>query len=242
MSSRLSDPLDLLRRIPTPEPDAERMQATIAAARARFADPAPARRRLGWRLWLAPAAAALATVATVAVLLPQPDAPQLAESAPAQAQRSLAREPAAAPLVPDSTPNAAASAGRVLGIRPPQSLSEPAAAWPADVQRHDFDGFQIVTRKTAGGLALSFLREGGEQEFDRRSLDPGVGLKLLDGFLLLPPDGPELLALQSRIGTAVNWDVFTVEPDGLRLSGGLSRRVHDAPDRAAVAARLGASE
>lgn len=118
----------------------------------------------------------------------------------------------------------------------------PADGLPARLQRHDFDGFQIVTHETAGGLALSFRRDGFEQEFDRRSLDPGVEFELLDGFLLAPPDGPELLALQSRVGAAVNWDVFTVEPDGLRLSAGLSRRIHDAPDRAAVAARLGASD
>ncbi|RDW14049.1 hypothetical protein DIE28_04700 [Paracoccus thiocyanatus] len=63
MTSRLSDPLDLLRRIPVPEPDPARMQATITAARARFADPPPAPppapRRLGWRIWLAPAAGRL---------------------------------------------------------------------------------------------------------------------------------------------------------------------------------------
>ncbi|MEF9605115.1 hypothetical protein O4J55_23450, partial [Paracoccus sp. PXZ] len=65
---------------------------------------------------------------------------------------------------------------------------------------------------------------------------------LLDAFLLAPPGRPELLLLQSLLGDATNWDVFTVRPDGIRLSAELSRQVHDAPDRAAVAGRLAAPD
>lgn len=253
MTSRLSDPLDLLRRIPTPEPDPARMQATIAAAQARFADPPPAPppapRRLGWRLWLAPAAGALAALAAVALLMPQPDAPQLADGAPSAEGRGLAREAveapdrlAEAPPVRDGASDPAAPPGRVLGARPPQPAS-PADHGPLAVaQRHDFEGFQLIVREGGDGVTLSFQRDGAEQAFDRRSLDPGVEFALLDAFLLAPPDGPELLLLQSRLGDATNWDVFTVRPDGIRLSAELSRRVHDAPDRAAVAGRLAAPE
>ncbi|WP_149766764.1 hypothetical protein [Paracoccus thiocyanatus] len=236
-----------------PEPDPARMQATITAARARFADPAPAPppapRRLGWRIWLAPAAGALAALAVVALLMPQPDAPQLADGAPSAEGRGLAREPVTAPdrlaeppPVRDGASEPGAPPGRVMGARPPQAMPPPDDALPAIAQRHDFDGFQVAVRAGGDSVTLSFLRDGAELAFDRRSLDPGVGFALLDAFLLAPPDEPELLLVQSRVGTAVNWDVFTVRPDGIRLSAELSRRVHDAPDRAAVAGRLAAPE
>jgi len=252
VTNRPSDPLDLLREIPAPEPDPARMQATIAAARARFADPAaaPAPRRRGWWIWiwLAPAAAGLAALAAMAVLIPQSDAPQMAENTPSADGRGLAREPveaperlAEAPPIRDGASEPAAPPGRILGAaRPPQAASPADDALPALVQRHDFDGFQVITREGGDSVTLFFQRDGAEQAFDRRSLDPGMGFELLDAFLLAPPDGPELLLLQSRLGAAVNWDVFTVRPDGIRLSADLSRRVHGASDRAAVASRLAA--
>lgn len=247
MTSRASDPLDLLRQLPTPEPDPARMQANIAAARARFADgvarrPVPAARRRGWRTWMAAGAVSLAAVAVVAVLMPSSDAPQLAGRDPAAtgAGRDLARGPAApSGRMAEAPP--AEPVGTIMGARPPQALP-PADAELLPMARHDFGGFQIIERDTADGVALSFLRGGTETAFDRRRLDPGIGFELLDAFLLTSADAPELLLLQSRIGDATNWDVFTLEPDGLRLSGELSRRVHDAPDRAAAAQRLSAPE
>ena len=234
MTSRASDPLDLLRQLPTPEPDPARMQATIAAARARFTDggasrPVSGPRRDGWRVWVAAAAVSLGAVAAVAVLIPSSDAPQLAGGDPAASSGRLTEAPPAEPP------------GTLMGARPPQALP-PADAELLAMARHDFDGFQIIERDTADGVALSFLRGGTETAFDRRSLDPGIGFELLDAFLLAPTDAPELLLLQSRTGDATNWDVFTLEPGGLRLSGELSRRVHDAPDRAAAAQRLSAPE
>ncbi|AUM75788.1 hypothetical protein CYR75_15275 (plasmid) [Paracoccus jeotgali] len=222
------------------------MQATIAAARARFADdgarcPVSGPRRDGWPMWMAAAAVSLAAIAVVAVLMPSPDAPQLAGRDPAT--RGEEREPAAPPRRLAEPPPAptAEPPGIIMGARPPQALP-PANAELLAAARHDFDGFQIIERDTADGVALSLLRGGTETAFDRRSLDPGIGFELLDAFLLAPADAPELLLLQSRIGDATNWDVFTVGPGGLRLSGELSRRVHDAPDRAAATRRLSAPE
>lgn len=251
MTSRASDPLDLIKQLPTPEPDPARMQATIAAARARFADggasrPVSAPRRRSWGTWLAAGAAALAAVAVMAMLMPPSDGPQLAGRDPAATgeARDLAREPAEPPgrLAEAPPAQTAEPPGTIMGARPPQVLP-PADAEPLPMARHhDFDGFQIIERDTAGGVVLSFLRNGTETAFDRRSLDPGIGFELLDAFLLAPAGAPELLLLQSRIGDATNWDVFTVGPDGIRLSGELSRRVHAAPDRAAAARRLSAPE
>lgn len=251
MTSRLHDPLDVLMQLPTPEPDAARMRATIAAARARFVDggtsrPVSAPLRPRWWTWAAAGTVGLAAVAVVAVLLPQSDAPQQAGSdrAPAGERRGPAPEPAAPPGRLAEAPSAPATEapGSVMGARPPQMLPQADAALLPQSPRHEFDGFQIVVREDAGGVALSFLRGGTETPFDRRSLDPGIGFKLLDAFLLAPPNAAELLLMQSRIGDATNWDVFTVRPAGLRLSGELSRRVHDAPDRAAVARRLSVPE
>lgn len=227
------------------------MQATIAAARARFVDegasrPALAPRRRGWRTWLATGAVALAAVAVVAVLMPPSDAPRLAGRDPAATGegRDLAPDPAAPPgLLAEAPPAPTAdSSGSVMGARPPQALPPGGAELLPMARRHDFAGLQIIERDTADGVALSLLRGGTETAFDRRSLDPGVGFELLDAVLLAPTDAPELLLLQSRIGDATNWDVFTVEPDGLHLSGELSRRVHDAPDRAAATRRLSLPE
>lgn len=250
MTSRASDPLDLLRQLPTPEPDPARMQATIAAARARFMDegasrPALAPRRRGWRTWLATGAVALAAVAVVAVLMPPSDAPRLAGRDPAATGegRDLAPDPAAPPgLLAEAPPAPTAdSSGSVMGARPPQALPPGGAELLPMARRHDFAGLQIIERDTADGVALSLLRGGTETAFDRRSLDPGVGFELLDAFLLASAQG-ELLLLQSRIGDATNWDVFTVGPDDLRLSGELSRRIYDAPDRATAAQRLSLPE
>lgn len=238
MTSRPHDPLDLLKQLPTPEPDAARMQATIAAARARFTDgrasrPAPAPRRPRWWTWAAAGATAVAALATVAVLMPQSKAPQMAGSDRAAAPGRLAEAPPAPVAEPP---------GRVMGARPPQALSQADAELLPLAQHHDFDGFQIIERDMADGIALSFLRSGTETPFDRRSLDPGADFELLDAFLLAPAEAPELLLLRSRMGDATNWDVFTLGEDGIRLSGELSRRVHDAPDRAAAVQRLSAPE
>lgn len=234
MTTRSRDPLDLLGQLPTPEPDAARRQANIAAARARFADGAASRpvtrapRRSGWRTWLIPGAAALAVVALVAVLIPQTESPRMAgsDSGLTHEEPPLARDGAAPP-------------GTVMGARPPQAPAQSGAELPAAARTHDFDGFQIAVHDQDGAVSLSFLRDGSLTPFDRRSLDPGTGFELLDAFLLASPEA-ELLLLQSRIGDATNWDVFTIGPDGIRLSGELSLQVHDAPDRAAVARRLDA--
>lgn len=197
-------------------------------------------------MWVAAGAVSLAAVATVAVLMPPSDAPQLAGRNPVAtgAGRDLSREPAAppgrlaeAPPAPDAEPS-----GTIMGARPPKALPPAGAELLPMARQHDFDGFQIIERDTADGVALSLLRGGTETAFDRRSLDPGIGFELLDAFLLAPTDAPELLLLQSRIGDATNWDVLTVGPDDLRLSAELSRRIHDAPDRAAAAQRLSLPE
>lgn len=227
MTTRPPDPLDLLRRLPAPEPDPARMRATIAAARARFADGAPSRpdpRRRGWLIWLVPATAGLAALALVAVTMPQTDSPRLAGSDPANEEPALARD-------------GAAPSGPIMGARPPQTAAPSGRELPPPTQTHDFDGFQIVVHDQDGAVSLSFLRDGTATPFDRRSLEPGAGFALLDAFLTTSDQG-EFLLLQSRIGDVVNWDVFTIGPDGIRLSGALSMRVHDAPDRAAAARRL----
>lgn len=254
MTRRLHDPLELLRRLPTPEPDAARMQATIAAARARLVDGGPSRsvfasRRPRWWRWVAAGATTLAAVATVAVLMPRPDAPQLAGKSPTPAGevRDLAREAAAPPARLPAAPTApglepAEPPARVMGARPPQALPQTDAELLPKARRHDFGGFQIVARDTADGITLLFLQGGTETQFDRHRLDPGVGFELLDAFLLTLAEAPELLLLQSRIGDATNWDVFILGPDGIRRSGELSQRVHDARDRAAAVQRLGALE
>jgi len=192
---------------------------------------------------MAAGAVSLAAVAVVAVLMPPSDAPQLAGRDPAAigAGRDPAREPAASSGRLTEAPPAEPP-GTIMGARPPQALPPADAELLAAARRHDFNEFQIIERAMADGVALSFLRGGTETAFDRRSLDPGIGFELLDAFMLTSADAPELLLLQSRIGDATNWDVFTLEPDGLRLSGELSRRVHDAPDRAAAAQRLSAPE
>lgn len=248
MTRRLSDPLDLLRQLSTPEPDPARKVMTIAAARARFEDVAdrplrPLAQRRMWLRWLAGGAVALAAMAAVVVVLPRSEAPQLAGRGSTSAPPGKAAVPPGhlveAPLAPG--PETAAPS-RTMGARPPQAGSPISADPPASTVHYDFDGFQIAVREEAHGFALSLEREGIETPFDSRHLDPGISFELLDAVLLTPPDGPELLLLQSRAGDATNWDVFTIGPDGIRLSGQLSRRVHDAPDRAAAARRLDAPQ
>lgn len=224
---RPTDPLDLLRRLPAPEPDPARMRATITAARARFTEGAPSRpapRRRGWLIWLIPGATALAALALVVVLVPQTGSPRLAGNDPTQEEPALARD-------------GAAPSGPIMGARPPQAAARSGTTVLAPARVHDFDGFQIGVHDQDGAVSLSFLRDGTATPFDRRSLDPGTGFELLDAFLTMSAQG-ELLLLQSSIGDTTNWDVFTVAPGGIRLSGALSMQVHDAPDRAAAARRL----
>lgn len=229
MTTRSPDPLDLLRQLPAPEPDPARMRATIAAARARFTDGTanrPARRRRGWLIWLVPGATALAALALVVVLVPQTGSPPLAENDPAREEPTLAGD-------------GAAPSGPVMGARPPQAPAQTGTELLAPAQTRGFDGFQIAVHDQDGAVSLSFLRDGTATPFDRRSLDPDMGFELLDAFLTTSGQG-ELLLLQSRMGEAVNWDVFTIGSDGIRLSGALSMQVHDAPDRATAARRLDA--
>ncbi len=267
MSSRPQDRLDLLSRLPVPEPDTLRMESVIAAAGRQFAQgPAQPRARaaggsqLGnWRSWFAPAATGLAALALVAVYLGPlgdlgsvNDPGALSDMAPADMEREKAVPPDAAgeagapppPMLSRSAEEAAPAEGPVtsFGARPmPQGQAiEPESDLAATVERHVFDGVEIVSRTTPGAVTLALLRDGAETAFDTRTLDPGTDFALLDAFI--QPGEHELLLMQSRIGTSTNWDAFTIEGDTITLSGRLSLLIHDAADRAGVAERLAADQ
>lgn len=268
MSSRPQDRLDLLSRLPMPEPDELRMESVIAAAGRQFAQaPSQPRARTAggpqfgnWRSWFAPAATGLAALALVAVYLGPlgdlgsvNDSGALSDMAPGDMAREEAVPPDAAgktgmqpppPMLSRSAEEPAPAEAPVtsFGARPlPQAQPLELEADPAaTIEHHVFDGVEIVSRATPGAVTLALLRDGAEIAFDTRTLDPGTDFALLDAFI--QPGDPQLLLLQSRLGTSANWDAFTIEGDTVTLSGRLSLLIHDAPDRAAVAERLAADQ
>lgn len=266
MSSRPQDRLDLLSRLPMPEPDELRMESVIAAAGRQFQAPAQPGTKTAsgpqlsnWRAWFAPAATGLAALALVAVYLGPlgdlgsvNDPGALGDMAPTDMEQEKPVPPDAAgeaggeppPMLSRSAEEPAPAEGPVtsFGARPmPQGQPlAPESDLAAIVERHVFDGVEIVSRTTPGAVTLALLRDGAEIAFDTRTLDPGTDFALLDAFI--QPADPQLLLLQSRLGSSTNWDAFTIEGDTITLSARLSLLIHDAPDRAAVAERLAGAD
>lgn len=237
MSARPSDPFDLLQKVPLREPDPVRLETDTDLARAEFLDERALRQRggllarvfRGWRQGWRPAfaiplGAGLAAVVVLGVWLSVPGriAPDTDE-----------------PMLADDT----GTPGTRLGARPmPEPLPSPDQASAAVSARYGFDGFEILLREPPGKLMLSLSRDGSERTFSAFIAEEGADFRVHDAFVEPRTDDTPLLLVRSEYGGFVNWNAYEMGADAITLSARLSLLIHDAPDRAAVTARLAASQ
>jgi hypothetical protein len=234
------DPLDLLRKVAVPEPDAARRQATLSMARARFAHgkriplPLSARKRwpawaAGWRFWMFPAGSLAALALAVFVLEPVRQ--------PKTSSEFARDEPSAGPNAAARSGGPDAASGRTFGARPPSGLSDHVGASAGSETRRTFEDFEIVIRATPDQLSLSLARDGRETAFDRLFRDPGMDFEIRDAFIQPRAGDLPLLLVQSHWGS-ISWSAYVIDGEEIRRAGALTSRIFDAPDRAAVTQRL----
>lgn len=245
MTRAAHDPFDLLHHVPVPEPDPEAMRAAVAAGRRRFlavaphdtwqVRPAPGRagwRWGGWRLWLLPAGLGLTALV---LLLFQPAPPPADPGYPA----AVANAPQVAE---DPAPADSGARPMSLGARPetPGSLLAPGVLGdipaPLEDTVYELDGLQLALRVADSRATLVLIDGDDEYPLLSRTFAQGAAMEPLDAFR--HPGPPDLLLLRTHIGTRAQWDAFEMRAGVPVLSAPLSRRIHDAADRAEVLARL----
>ncbi len=218
MSSRPSDPFDLLHEVPLREPDPARLEADAAQARAEFLDER-ARRRRGWRLRFAiPLGAGLAAVLVLGLWLALPG------TSPEDQ------------ILADESPE---HSDTRLGVR---TGPGPAASSAAVSARYSFDGFDLLLREPPGQLVLSFAQDGQDQPFSVLVAEDGVDFRVLDAFILPRAVQDPLLLVRSEYGGFTNWNAYEMGQGAITLSGRLSLLIHDAADREDLVARLAAPD
>ncbi|KAA0971965.1 hypothetical protein FPY71_02235 [Aureimonas fodinaquatilis] len=248
MTGEDKDHFERLSQLAPPEPDPEKIKATVAMSGRAFAQGTgkkakPAKK--GWletllpgRGWLIPASGLAGVLLVAAVTVPMM-LDQTGQSF--EAARDM---PMPAPSVAEGPRSSAGpGAGTRMGSMPQrqrQGLPLDMRS-DAEVQTYDFDGLEILSRSVPEEFGLYLVNNGVEREFDRRAKEASEQIVLTDAFMREGATGEYSRALFVRSGYddgPQQWDAFIDNGSGFAISGRLSVAVHDANDRADVLARL----
>jgi len=264
MSRPERDPLAGLPRETIPEPDAARMQATIAQSTALFRSHQAQQhqRQLrsssgGWqamldtaRRWLVPAAIGAAATAATMTIVPMTTLQQAAppvrdevarpapapEVAPPQAKvRSAPSVAAPADLAQAPTRNSEAPPR--MGARPPGMARERAAV-SAPLERYNFDGLVIGVRNLSEAAEMTLIDGAQEHRFYVRIKRQDERIALFDAFHHRGAKGEDLLFVRSGMGSDQRWDAFERNDGRYTRSVAVSRLIEGARNRDDIIARL----
>lgn len=234
MTRTEQNPLEILSRIPDPEPDLEKMEDAARQSSAAFAEQvsrakpiSPANPWQKMQLWLAdrakhiiPATAGACAVAVaLVVFVPQlrgpaaPPSPSMEQTPSKQVPTSVSREKSK-PLADD----AGHSQSR-MGVRPAPVPQKVSPDQQPVLERYDFGSLHLGVINTAETTAM-YLIEGNIQrqlEISRKEADiKGV---ITDALLHQGNTGsPQLLLIRFRLGEVEGWRVFVRRGAGFAFS------------------------
>ena len=262
MSRPERDPLAGLPRQTIPEPDAARMQATIAESTALFRShqAQQSQRRMqsssgGWpamldtaRRWLVPAAIGAAATAATMTIVPMttlqhattPMRDEVARPAPEAAppQAKMRSAPSiAAPADMAQAPARSVEAPPRMGARPPAMARERVAV-SAPLERYNFDGLVIGVRNLPEAVEMAIIDGAQEDRVDVRIKRQDERIAVFDAFRHRGAKGEDLLFVRSGMGSDQRWDAFERHDGRYIRSVAVSRLIEGARNRDDIIARL----